>query len=130
MFEVFDSTTADAVNPGIRRDFNGREPAIGPQATRNRAIKLLLDRGFVPLGDDPVGLPCFRSPSGAVLIAVGSCRSLAYANVGGRLQVVAAARTAALVCRIAPAVSEPAPSPMETRPVERFSTQHCSAALV
>lgn len=65
-----------------------------------RAIELLQERGFTYLGHDPVGLPCYRSPSGALLIAVGSCRSLAYAQVGGRLQVVAAARTAALVCRI------------------------------
>lgn len=64
------------------------------------AIGMLLERGFTFIGLDPVGLPCYRSSSGALLIAVGSCRSLAYAPVDGKLQVVAAARTTALVCRI------------------------------
>lgn len=68
--------------------------------TVSHAINLLRQRGFSYVGPDPVGLPCYRSPSGALLIGVGSCRSLAYARVDGRLQVIAAARTTALVCRI------------------------------
>jgi len=75
-------------------------PETPTRTTFVRAIELLQRRGFTYIGHDPVGLPCYRSPSGALLIAVGSCRSLAYAPVGGKLQVVAAARTAALVCRI------------------------------
>jgi hypothetical protein len=130
MFDVFDLTAAGPVNPGARGDAHRREPAIGPQATRDRAIKLLLERGFVHLGEDPTGLPCFRSPSGAVLISVGSCRALAYANVGGRLQVVAAARTAALVCRIAPASTESLPSPRSRVPSESSPSRHRAAALV
>lgn len=70
------------------------------------AIDILRQRGFTYLGVDPLGLPCYRSPSGALLIGVGSCRSLAYAAVDGRLQVVAAARTAALLCRIAPSLRD------------------------
>jgi hypothetical protein len=76
------------------------QPYAETRPLLERAIDLLLRRGFAYIGHDPVGLPCYRSPSGVLLIAVGSCRSLAYAAVGGRLQVVAAARTAALVCRI------------------------------
>jgi hypothetical protein len=75
-------------------------PDASSRTTFARAVELLQERGFKYIGDDPVGLPCYRSPSGALLIAVGSCRSLAYAMVEGKLQVVAAARTAALVCRI------------------------------
>ncbi len=75
-------------------------PDTPTRTTFVRAIELLQRRGFTYIGHDPVGLPCYRSPSGALLIAVGSCRSLAYAPVSGKLQVVAAARTAALVCRI------------------------------
>lgn len=71
-------------------------------AVRQQAVRLLLDRGFSYAGEDALGLPCYRSRSGAMLIGVGSCRCLAYANVQGRLQVVAAARTLSLLCRIAP----------------------------
>jgi len=78
------------------------DPATHPRAVRHQAITLLLQRGYVYVGEDSVGLPCFRSRSGAMLIGVGSCRCLAYAKVDGRLQVVAAARTLALLCRIAP----------------------------
>lgn len=77
------------------------EPNRSLERARAQAIELLLDRGFKHIGQDPMGLPCFRSPSGALLIGVGGCRSLAYAMMGGRLQVVAAARTEALICRIA-----------------------------
>lgn len=75
-------------------------PALPGPSIRERAIELLEARGFRYIGPDPVGLPCYRSPSGVLLIAVGSCRCLAYAPVDGRLQVVTASRTAALVCRI------------------------------
>ncbi len=78
------------------------DPATHPRAVRHQAITLLLQRGYVYVGEDSVGLPCFRSRSGAMLIGVGSCRCLAYAKVDGRLQVVAAARTLALLCRIGP----------------------------
>lgn len=100
------------------------DPAAHPRAVRHQAITLLLQRGYVYVGEDSVGLPCFRSRSGAMLIGVGSCRCLAYAKVDGRLQVVAAARTLALLCRIAPepvapdtsnrsraAAGEPSPQP-------------------
>jgi len=81
-----------------------REPAAdaNPRLTRHQAIVVLLQRKFVYVGEDSLGLPCFRSPSGAMLISVGSCRCLAYAKVGTRLQVIAAARTLALLCRICP----------------------------
>jgi hypothetical protein len=69
---------------------------------RAQAIEMLVQRGYVYAGADSMGLPCFRSRSGAMLIGVGSCRCLAYAKVDGRLQVVAAARTLALLCRIGP----------------------------
>jgi len=75
-------------------------PAMPSGSIRERAIELLLQRGFRYIGPDPVGLPCYRSPSGVLLIAVGSCRCLAYAPVEGKLQVVTASRTAALICRI------------------------------
>jgi hypothetical protein len=75
-------------------------PDVPSRSLRERAIELLQERGFRYIGPDPVGLPCYRSPSGVLLIAVGSCRCLAYAPVDGRLQVVTASRTAALVCRI------------------------------
>jgi hypothetical protein len=111
MFEVFDFTPTGTAGARLHSAPLMRETAFGPRATRQRAIELLLGRGFIHLGDDPVGLPCYRSPSGAVLIAVGTCRSLAYAMMGGRLQVVAAARTAALVCRIAPPAVDLPPEP-------------------
>lgn len=76
--------------------------AYRSDAVRAQAIGLLLQRGYVFAGEDSMGLPCFRSRSGAMLIGVGSCRCLAYAKVDGRLQVVAAARTLALLCRIGP----------------------------
>ena len=75
---------------------------LSPDEVRAQAIQLLRERGFVYAGEDSVGLPCYRSRSGAMLIGVGSCRSLAYAMVEGRLQVVAASRTLALLCRIVP----------------------------
>jgi hypothetical protein len=79
---------------------------------RSQAIGLLLQRGYVYAGEDSMGLPCYRSRSGAMLIGVGSCRCLAYAKVDGRLQVVAAARTLALLCRIGPeSPCEPAFTP-------------------
>jgi hypothetical protein len=76
--------------------------AANSRAIQSQAIRVLLARGFVYAGEDSVGLPCYRSRSGAILIGVGSCRCLAYAAVQGRLQVVAAARTLALLCRIGP----------------------------
>ena len=94
-----------------------------PRTLRAQAVKLLTQRGFVYAGEDAVGLPCFRSPSGAILIGVGSCRCLAYAKVQGRLQVVAAARTAALLCRI-DVEAQPAPArvltPEETAAISRI----------
>ena len=74
--------------------------AARPGDVRTQAIGLLLQRGYVYAGEDSMGLPCYRSRSGAMLIGIGSCRCLAYAKVDGRLQVVAAARTLALLCRI------------------------------
>ena len=71
-----------------------------PRAIQTEAVRVLLGRGFSYVGQDSVGLPCYRSRSGAILIGVGSCRCLAYAAVNGKLQVVAAARTLALLCRI------------------------------
>ncbi len=94
-----------------------------PRSLRAQAVKLLTQRGFVYAGEDAVGLPCFRSPSGAILIGVGSCRCLAYAKVQGRLQVVAAARTAALLCRIdgeAQSVPARAISPAEAAAISRI----------
>jgi len=93
----------------------GREPApdANPRMTRHQAISVLLQRRFVYVGEDTLGLPCFRSPSGAMLISVGSCRCLAYAKVGARLQVIAAARTLALLCRICP--EDPASGPADTK---------------
>ncbi len=79
-------------------------------SSRVRAIELLLKRGFEHIGEDPVGLPCFRSPSGALLIGVGSCRSIAYTKVKGKLQIAAAARTDALVCRIISPEAAPPPA--------------------
>jgi len=71
------------------------------------AMEFLVSRGFVRIGEDAMGLPCFRSPSRALLISIGSCRSLAYVEIGGTLRVVAAARTSVLACRIAgPAADE------------------------
>ncbi len=79
-------------------DANGN--GAHPRAIQQQAIRVLVARGFVYVGEDSVGLPCYRSRSGAILIGVGSCRCLAYAAVHGRLQVVAAARTLSLLCRI------------------------------
>ena len=83
--------------------------ALSPGGIRAQAIGLLLQRGYVYAGEDSMGLPCYRSRSGAMLIGVGSCRCLAYAKVDGRLQVVAAARTLALLCRIGPETARPVP---------------------
>ncbi len=99
--DLLDNSTAPVQNSGIHGDHNdGPEAVLGKITTVALAIEILTDRGFVFIGQDPLGLPCYRSPSGAMLIGVGSCRSLAYRKVGGRLQVIAAARTATLVCRI------------------------------
>jgi len=72
------------------------------RSPRAQVVQMLSARRFVYAGEDAMGLPCFRSPTGAILIAVGSTRCLAYAKVRGKLQVVAAARTTAILCRIAP----------------------------
>lgn len=101
-------TSREQVPQPAARDKTARPLSLVSQATGASsqattvgvAIDLLRQRGFVYIGQDPVGLPCYRSPSGALLIGIGSCRSLAYAPVDGRLQVIAAARTSALVCRI------------------------------
>lgn len=106
-------------------------PEAHPRATRHQAIMVLLQRGFIYVGEDSLGLPCFRSRSGAMLIAVGSCRCLAYAKVEGRLQVVAAARTLALLCRIAPtdtAVAVPAGQGLD--PGEAATTHQPESALI
>jgi len=70
---------------------------------KERAIRALTANGFREIGVDGSGLRLFKSTSGALLIGVGSCRCLAYSPTGpdGRLQLVAASRTAALLCRIA-----------------------------
>ena len=67
-----------------------------------RAITALMACGFREIGVDGSGLRLFKSVSGALLIGVGSCRSLAYSPTGpgGRLQLVAASRTPALIYRI------------------------------
>jgi hypothetical protein len=67
-----------------------------------QAIQALTAGGFREVGTDGSGLRLFSSVSGCLLIGVGSCRSLAYSPTGpgGRLQLVAASNTAALVCRI------------------------------
>jgi hypothetical protein len=95
--------------PTAPYDFADAAPHVGesgvasrPSDVRSQAIGLLLQRGYAYAGEDSMGLPCYRSRSGAMLIGVGSCRCLAYAKVDGRLQVVAAARTLALLCRIGP----------------------------
>jgi hypothetical protein len=75
-------------------------PAPRPGRTLESAIEMLQKRGFAFIGSDRNGLPCYRSPSGALLISIGSCRTLAYAPVGGRFEVIATAHTAALVSRI------------------------------
>jgi len=69
---------------------------------KERAIQALSACGFQEIGRDGSGLRLFESPSGGLLIGVGSCRSLAYSPTGpgGRLQLVAASRTPALLCRI------------------------------
>lgn len=77
-------------------------PRALARTPRAQAVQLLSERRFAYAGEDAMGLPCFRSPTGAILIAVGSTRCLAYAKVQGKLQVVAAARTTSLLCRIAP----------------------------
>lgn len=130
MFDVLDLASSELANAGVRRDSDGREPTLDPQATRNRAIRLLMNRGFIYLGEDPIGLPCYRSPSGAILIAVGSCRALAYADVGGRLQVVAAVRTAVLVCRIGPPIIESLRAPGKNMPAKSRSVLQRRAAMV
>jgi hypothetical protein len=105
--ELLEEEVNLAPNSGFHGAHNdGPEPALGTRTIVALAIELLMDRGFIHLGDDPVGLPCYRSPSGALLVGVGSCRSLAYTKVDGRLQVIAAARTATLICRIDNAISE------------------------
>jgi len=101
MLDAIEVATTPVQNSGIHGGHNdGPEPTLGARTTMALAIEILQERGFVFIGKDPVGLPCYRSPSGALLIGVGSCRSLAYAMVGDRLQIIAAARTATLVCRI------------------------------
>jgi hypothetical protein len=98
---VIDPGTSLAVDSGIHGAHNdGPEPWLGARTVVSLAMEILADRGFTCIGEDPVGLPLYRSPTGALLIGVGSCRSLAYTKVDGRLQVVAAARTATLICRI------------------------------
>ncbi len=99
---MFDSLVLTPADAGPVTTGRGEAKRQSPNAiaTRDRAIELLLGRGFLHLGEDPMGLPCYRSPSGTVLIAVGSCRTIAYTKVGGRLRVVAAVRTAVMVCRI------------------------------
>jgi hypothetical protein len=69
-------------------------------ANVRHAADLLCQKGFSYIGEDPVGLPCYRSPSGTLLVSIGSCRSLAYVQVNGKAQLVAAARTSTLACRI------------------------------
>jgi hypothetical protein len=97
--EAWPSTQATA-NPGQPLAMVHCAPRTPTRPAAECAIDLLQQRGFSFIGRDPVGLPCYRSPSGALLISVGSCRALAYAPVGGRYQVIASSRTAALVCRI------------------------------
>ena len=107
-------------------------PETNPRLTRNQAIMVLLQRGFIYVGEDSLGLPCFRSRSGAMLIAVGSCRCLAYAKVGDRLQVVATARTLSLLCRICPEVptgAAPAAAPA-LDPGDLATTHQPESALV
>jgi hypothetical protein len=84
-----------------RRSGEAQPPrATSTQATLASAIELLQKRGFAYVGRDPIGLPCYQSPSGVLVVAVGSCRTLAYAPVGGRFEVIASSRTETLVCRI------------------------------
>jgi hypothetical protein len=80
----------------------GGEQQNGANSGKERAIRALIGRGFRQIGVDGSGLPLFKSGSGALLIAIGSCRCLAYsrAGPGGRLQLVATARTRSLLCRI------------------------------
>jgi hypothetical protein len=82
---------------------DGEDPA-GAIGGKERAIRALTGRGFREIGVDGSGLRLFKSASGASLIAIGSCRSLAYsrAGPGGRLQLVATARTLTLLSRISP----------------------------
>jgi hypothetical protein len=103
-----------------------------PRMTRHAAIMVLLQRGFAYVGEDSLGLPCFRSRSGAMLISVGSCRCLAYAKVGARLQVIAAARTLALLCRICPEdpVQGPAKAFAPATVAEYEDTLHPESALI
>jgi hypothetical protein len=107
--------------PTAPYDFAGAAPddaaggARHPGDIRARAIGMLVQRGYSYVGEDSMGLPCYRSRSGAMLIGVGSCRCLAYAKVDGRLQVVAAARTLALLCRIGPE-SAAVPAQASVRP--------------
>lgn len=75
----------------------------GPEAQiKLRAIQALAACGFREIGTDGSGLRLLCSATGAVFIGVGSCRSLAYSPVGpgGRLQLVAARQTVALIDRI------------------------------
>jgi len=80
---------------------DGETDAI-ESTVKARAIAALTARGFCEIGVDGSGLRLFKSVSGALLIGVGSCRSLAYAPKGpdGCLQLVAASRTPALICRL------------------------------
>jgi|GEM_PF-7063758 len=100
MFDSLVLTPADTGPVELAERQQASTPAPSALLLRARAIELLLARGFVLAGKDAMGLPCYRSPSGSALIAVGSCRCLAYSKVGGRLRVVAAAKTSVLVCRI------------------------------
>jgi hypothetical protein len=77
--------------------------AASENAMKARAISALAARGYRKIGVDGNGLPLFKSAAGGPLIGVGSCRSLAYSQTGsgGRLQLVATSRTAALAYRVA-----------------------------
>jgi len=107
---MFDLVGSVGLVPSMRRSASIHRlqppPPAPAQAVartpRAQVVQLLCARRFAYAGEDAMGLPCFRSPTGAILIAVGSTRCLAYAKVMGKLQVVAAARTTAILCRIAP----------------------------
>ncbi len=103
--------------------------------TKQSAIGALIACGFREIGFDGSGLPLLKSRSGSLLISVGSCRSLAYSPTaaGGRLQLVATTRTAALLCRVGEIEKSPsayfpihasdaafAPAMWLTQPIERF----------
>lgn len=107
-------------------------PPQSPGLIRHQAITVLLQRGYSYVGEDSLGLPCFRSRSGAMLIAVGSCRCLAYGKVAGRLQVIATARTLALLCRVSPDAGDGAvpASEVGARPRTDLGTPHPETALL